>query len=120
MINSFKELVVYQKAFDISIEIHKYSQTLPKSEQFAIADQIRRASKSICANLAEGFGRQRKSSVEFKRYILMAIGSCNEMLVWIDYCIALDYTNNIDLQKCSEEYFIILKMLNSLYSKVQK
>jgi len=118
MINSFKELKVYQKAFDISVELHKFSQTLPKSEQYALADQIRRASKSICANLAEGYGRQRKSKADFKRFILMAIGSCNEMLVWVDYLIALDMAETGTTEKWETEYCQILKMLNALYSKV--
>jgi hypothetical protein len=48
-------------------------------EQFALADQMRRASKAICANIAEGFGRQRDSSAEFKRFLMMATSSSEEM-----------------------------------------
>ena len=58
----------------------------PRIEQFALADQVRRASKSICANLAEGFGRQRLSRPEFGRFLMMAIGSADEMQVWTLYC----------------------------------
>lgn len=54
MIKSFKDLDVYQRAFEISLEIHEHSKTFPKDEQFALTSQIRRASKSICANIAEG------------------------------------------------------------------
>jgi four helix bundle protein len=59
-----------------------------------LAEQVRRASKSICANLAEGFGKQRDSSAEFKRFLLMAIGSSEEMQVCIRYCKDLGYIDD--------------------------
>ncbi len=89
MITSFEELEVFQRAYKISLEIHKRSLEFPKSEQYGLADQIRRASKSICANIAEGFGKQHHSKAEFKRYIIMAIGSSDEMRVWLRYCLDL-------------------------------
>ena len=90
-ISSFEDLEVFQRAYRASLEIHKESLQFPKIEQFAMADQIRRASKSICANIAEGFAKQRRSSAEYRRYLLMAIGSADEMRVWIRYCLDLDY-----------------------------
>jgi four helix bundle protein len=77
--------------------------------------KIRRASKSICANIAEGFGKQRRSKAEFKRYLLMAIGSA-EMQVWLRYSSDLRY---IDQETCAmwrDEYRQIAKMLQGLYS----
>jgi four helix bundle protein len=53
-----EDLDVFQRAYRLSLEVHRASLELPRIEQWALADQIRRASKSICANLAEGFGRQ--------------------------------------------------------------
>ena len=50
---------MFQRAYKISLEVHRFSLTMPQIEQYALADQIRRASKSICANLAEGFGKTR-------------------------------------------------------------
>jgi four helix bundle protein len=63
--------------------IHRISLQFPQIEQYGLADQIRRASKSICANLAEGFGKQSQSTAEFKRYIQISIDSADEMRVWI-------------------------------------
>ncbi|MGB0720531.1 MAG: four helix bundle protein, partial [Bdellovibrionales bacterium] len=54
---TFKDLLVYQKSFAIATAIHKSTLTFPKIEQYALADQMRRASKSVCANIAEGFGK---------------------------------------------------------------
>jgi four helix bundle protein len=68
-ISSFEDLKVFQRAYRVSLEIHKESLDFPQIEQFALADQIRRASKSICANIAEGFAKQRRSSAEYRRYL---------------------------------------------------
>ncbi len=76
------DLEVFRKAYAISLEIHELSLNFPKHEQYGgLADQMRRASKGICGNLAEGFGKQSISKVEFKRFIAMAIGSADEMQV---------------------------------------
>ena len=74
----FEELEVFQRAYKISLEVHRFSLTMPQIEQYALADQIRRASKSICANLAEGFGKQGLSKPEFRRFVLMSMGSTDE------------------------------------------
>ena len=73
---SVEDLDVFRRAYSISLDLHLASLKFPKIEQFGgLADQIRRASQSICANLAEGFGKQRQSNLEFKRYLMMAVGS---------------------------------------------
>ena len=91
-VSSFEDLEVFQRAYRISLDLHRASLQFPKVEQFGgLADQMRRASKSICANVAEGFGKQRQSNAEFKRYLLMAIGSADEMQVWVKYCADLEY-----------------------------
>jgi len=72
--NSFEELEVFQRAYKLSLEIHRLSLEFPKREQYGLGEQIRRASKSICANIAEGFAKQSFSVQEFKRYISIAVG----------------------------------------------
>jgi four helix bundle protein len=74
VIQNHTDLHVFQLAFDTSLEIHKQSLQFPKIEQYALADQIRRASKGICANIAERFAKQQHSRNAFRRYLLMAIG----------------------------------------------
>jgi four helix bundle protein len=71
---TFEDLEVFKRAYRLSLEVHRRSLELPAVEPRALADQIRRASKSICANLAEGFGRQGVSTAEFKRFVMMAMG----------------------------------------------
>src|SRR5438552_14105213 len=92
-VSRVEELGVFQRAYRLSLEVHRASLGFPRIEQFALADQVRRASKSICANLAEGFGKQRQSRAEFSRYLTMAIGSADEMQVWSLYARDLGYVD---------------------------
>ena len=115
MAHRFEDLIVFQRAYKASLEIHRVSLEMPRIEQFTLADQIRRASKSICANLAEGFGKQAQSKAEFKRYILIAIGSSDEMRVWIRYCLDLNYINTEQWTAWRDEYEQISKMLQGLW-----
>lgn len=114
---SFKDLNVYQKAFEYALVIHAKSLEFPKIEQYALADQMRRASKSICANIAEGYGKQSSSHAEFKRFISMAIGSANEMIVWTEFCAKLDYISSNEAVLWADQYDHIAKMLNKLRAK---
>ena len=114
-VESFEDLEVFQKAYRISLEIHRRSLEFPKIEQRSLADQVRRASKSICANLAEGFGKQRYSSAEFKRFIMMAIGSSDEMRVWLRYCLDLGYLREEEWRRWRDEYQEIARMLSGLF-----
>ena len=91
MKNSVEKLDIYKRAYALSLQIHKASLEFAKIEQFALADQLRRSTKTICANLSEGFGKQDYSKPEFKRFMLMAIGSAHESRTWINYCHDLSY-----------------------------
>lgn len=117
VVRKFQDLDVWQKAFEISIQIHKATLLFPKIEHFAMADQMRRASKSVCANLAEGFAKQAASKAEFKRYIRIALASANEMLVWLIYAEKLGYITTLDFNIWEREYSSICKMLNRLHSQ---
>ena len=115
----FEELEVFQRAYKVSLDIHRFSLTMPQIEQYALADQLRRASKSICANLAEGFGKQGQSKVEFNRFVVMSIGSADEMRVWLRYCVDLQYLDTPRWQQWREEYEQIAKMLQGLSNSLK-
>ena len=115
-VSTFEDLEVFQRAYRISLEVHRASLKFPEVERHVLADQIRRASKSICGNIAEGFGKQRRSSAEFKRYLLMAIGSADEMRVWLRYCLDLKYVDQETCVRWRDEYRQIARMLQGLYS----
>lgn len=114
LVAKVQDLRAYQRAFALSLDVHKVSLAFPKIEQYALADQMRRASKSICANLAEGFGKQSQSKPEFNRFLSMAIGSANEMTVWIDYAFALEYITKETSDAWIDGFDHIAKMLQNL------
>ncbi len=116
-VRSFEDLAVFQRAYRLSLEVHGKSLVFPKIEQRALGDQVRRASKSICANIAEGFGKQRQSAVEFKRFLMMAMGSADEMRVWARYCFDLGYIDEAMWRSWRDEYQEIAKMLQGLCSQ---
>ena len=115
-VKSVEDLDVFQRAYAASLEMHRASLRFPEIEQrYGLADQIRRSSKSICANLAEGYGKQRGSFAEFRRYVLMAIGSADEVRVWVRYSVDLGYVDRDQATHWRDEYRQIARMLQSLY-----
>ena len=110
----FEQLEVFKRAYRTSLEIHRASLQFPKLEQHALADQIRRCSKGICANLAEGFAKSSASKAELRRFLTMAIGSADEMRVWLRYCRDLEYVTESQWQAWRDEYEEIAKMLQGL------
>lgn len=79
MIKSFLDLEVYKESFQLSIEIEELLKSYPQSEKFLLVDQMRRASRSIPAQIAEGYAR-RESIKDFQRYIRDCVGESNEMI----------------------------------------
>ena len=115
-----ENLQIYQMAFRLMIKIHKTSLRFPKIEQYGgVADQLRRSSKSIAANIVEGFGKQRFYKDEFKRMLVYAIGSCDETMLWIKTSKELGYISNELMQEYISEYKILVKKLSVFTSNLK-
>ena len=112
------DLQIYQRAYALSLEIHRASLRFPQIEQYALADQVRRASKSICVNVAEGCAKRVASQVDFKRFLVMALGSSDEMQIWSRYCLDLGYIDQTVAGRWLHEYEAISGMLQALIRKV--
>ena len=120
-LGSFDDLKVFSRAYAVSLEIHKLSQSFSKNEQYGgLADQVRRASKSICANIAEGFAKRNLSSAEFKRFLMIAFGSAEETRVWLRYCRDLEYLSSAIYEKLNQEYIEVGKMIYHLHRSWEK
>jgi four helix bundle protein len=89
-IYSYRDLEVYGEAFELALKVHRRSEDFPSAECYGMTSQVRRSSKSICALIAEGFGRK-DTVVEFKRYLRMAHGSVQETKVWLEFAEALGF-----------------------------
>ena len=112
-ITSYRDLEVYQRSMKALVVIHKLALTFPDYEKFVLADQMRRASKSITSNIAEGYGK-RKSAKEFKHYLSNALGSANEMIVHLEVTRELEYAKPETCNALIEDYTVICKMLYRL------
>ena len=115
-IQRVEDLEVFRRAYRLSLEVHRASLEFPRIEQWALADQVRRSSKSICANLAEGFAKQGYSAAEYRRYLLTAIGSSDETQLWLRYAIDLGYIEEVTGRKWIADYVEISRMLQGLYT----
>jgi four helix bundle protein len=73
----FRELVVWQKAHQLTLDLYRLTRTFPREEQYGVTSQVRRAAASICANIAEGCGRG--TARDFARFIQIALGSASEL-----------------------------------------
>ena len=113
------DMDVFKKAYAAALDIHKLSQSFPKHEQFELASQLRRASKSICANLAEGRARQQGSSAEFRRFVLIALGSADETLLWCRFARDLGYVSPETYEQLDKRVGEIARMLNGLAKKLR-
>jgi four helix bundle protein len=80
----YKDLEIYRLAHELGVAIHKFSMSLPKFELYEMGSQIRRASKSVSANIVEGYGRRRYKT-EFIRFLIFSHSSCSETMEWIEY-----------------------------------
>ena len=112
-------LQVFEKAYRLSLDVHRISLELPQIEQFALADQIRRSSRAICSNLVEGFSRN-QSTKEKRQYVRFAIGSNDEVRLWLQYMYDLDYLNEPTFGKLKSGYEEVGRMLHGLWLKLEK
>ncbi|MEP1940355.1 MAG: four helix bundle protein [Balneola sp.] len=90
---SHKNLEIYTIAYDLALEIHKISMKLPKHELYEQGSQIRRSSKSIKDNIAEGYGRRRYKN-EFIRFLIFAHASCDETISQLNMISDIYYPEN--------------------------
>jgi len=114
-INSFKDLIVWQKSIILVKEIYKLTSKLPKSEQFSLSDQMRRAAVSIPSNIAEGY--RRKGKQEFLQFLSIANGSAAELETQL--IIVSEIYSEINLKDATNTLSEVQKMLCSLIFKIK-
>jgi four helix bundle protein len=82
-IRRYRDLLVYQQAYRLALEVSNVSKGFPRQEQFEMGRQIRRSARLIAANIVEGWAK-RASAAEFKRHLQIAIGECEETRFWLE------------------------------------
>jgi len=118
-IKSYKDLVVWQKAHQLTNRIFDLVEDFPKTRGAEIImTQVLRSSSSIPANIAEGYGGRKGK--EYLSYLYQARRSIPETDYWLYLSSQRKYINQIEYEKLSSEYTEILKMLNSMISKLKR
>jgi four helix bundle protein len=112
-IRHFRDLEVYQRSFTLAVEIFNISKKFPAEERYSLTDQIRRSSRSVCANLAEAWRKRRYVAV-FKNKLTDVMQEASETQSWLEICLACDYIDAERFKKMDDEYEKILSMLNSM------
>ena len=116
---SHKELDVYQLAYESSMEIYHLTKTFPKDEIFSLTSQIRRSSRSVSANIAEGY-RKRRYEKAFVSKLSDSEAEAAETQVWLDYSLDCGYISEADHHKLFNDYDHILGKLVNMINHPEK
>jgi four helix bundle protein len=112
----FRKLSVWEKSHLLTVAVYKITADFPPKEMFGLTSQIRRASISISANIAEGCGRGGKA--EFTRFLTIAFGSASEVEYHLLLAKDLSYLKPDDYEKLNENVTQIKRMLTALIKKI--
>lgn len=116
-IKSYKNLIVWQKSFELALQIYKLTKAFPKEELYGLVLQIRRCAVSIPSNIAEGYTRHRK--LEYIQFLQVAFASGAELETQLLLAKELGYIKRADYDQVFSLLQEVLKMLNSLISKIK-
>lgn len=114
-INSYKDLIVWQKAFLLTKEVYRITALFPKTELFGLTNQLRRAAVSIVSNIAEGFTRQ--SRKENDQFFWIAFGSTSEVETQLLLSRELQLATSREFGHAEQLLLEVRKMLHSMLFK---
>lgn len=117
MINSYRDLTVWQKSYELSLQIYKLTRNFPREELYGLISQIRRCAVSIPSNIAEGYARQRR--LEYIQFLQISFGSGAELETQLSIAKDLKYVSDDEFQKVNGLLQEVMKMLNSLIGKLR-
>jgi four helix bundle protein len=117
-IQQHTDLQVYKKAFDAAMLIFQESKKFPREETYSLTDQIRRSSRSVCANLAEAW-RKRRYKAAFIAKLSDAESEAAETQVWIEFAVACGYLKRDRIDLFCQAYDEILRMLVAMINRPQ-
>jgi four helix bundle protein len=115
-IRTVRDLEVYRKAFDNAMEIFELSKSFPKEEKYSLTDQIRRASRSVCSNLSEGWRKRRYRAV-FLNKLTDSGQEAAETQTWLEFSFHCKYINEETFNRLDDSYEHIFAMLHTMEKK---
>jgi four helix bundle protein len=115
----FESLTVYRKAFQLSMDIYEVSKSFPREELYSLTDQIRRSSRSVSANLAEGY-RKRIYPKHFSSKMIDCDGECSETIVHLKFAYACNYITLDQLEYFDKNYDEVGRILSNMAQHPEK
>ena len=112
MYTTFKEMPVWQKANSLAVKVHQITSKLPRSEDYGLTSQLRRAANSVSANIAEGFGRKTKK--DKSNFYIIARGSAYETMSHLHYGCDVGYFESKVVEELSDLYSALIHELNKI------
>ncbi|MGO9270912.1 MAG: four helix bundle protein [Terriglobia bacterium] len=119
MLRGHRDLKVFQLAYKLAMEIFTQSKSFPTDERYSLTSQIRRSSRSVAANIAEGF-RKRQYASMFASKLADADAEATETQVWLDFAVDCGYLSVESREELTAEYERIGRMLSSMISTPEK
>jgi four helix bundle protein len=119
VIQKCKDLQIYNESFELAMNIFEVTKVFPKEEKYSLIDQLRRSSRSIPANIREGFAKRKYPDI-FTRHLNDALGSSEETLTWVEFSYKCQYISKDQFETLSSEYKKIGAMIFKLMQNWQK
>ena len=116
---SFRELIVYKKAFDLAMSVFHVTKNFPVDEKYGLISQMRRSSRSVCSNLAEGY-RKRQYPAHFTSKVSDADMENTETSIWLDFSLACEYVDDTTFASLKAINIEIGKLLNHMMQYPEK
>ena len=114
----FKSLTTWQKAYNFALDIYKAAKEFPKDETYALVSQIRRASVSVSANIAEGYERQHRK--EYLQFLMIAKGSLGEVETYLMFARDLGYMDAANFESLENKRQELARLLRGLVKSLQQ
>lgn len=118
-IRDFTELTVYRKAFEASMQLFHLTKELPREEVYSLTDQVRRSSRSVCANIAEAF-HKRSFPKSFVSTLNISEAEAAETKNWIEFLHACNYIEGETRNQLNHQMDEVIKMLITMQKSPEK
>lgn len=116
MIKKVKDLEVYTWSFELAMEIFEATKGFPKEEMYSLTSKVVRSSRSVAANISEGWAKHEYEPV-FKQHLIHALGSASETQTWLDFALDCKYIHEEKHSRLTEKLSSVGKMITQLHKK---
>ncbi len=115
-IKNIYDLRIYNLAFDLAMDVFKISAAFPKEEKYSLTDQVRRSSRSVAANIREGFAKKHYKNI-FTRHLVDALGSSEETITWLEFALSCGYLTREQYDTTIDQHHHLSSMIASFIKK---